>query len=238
MSTATYVQSRTVEALWWWSMSPIVFLLMCFCLLSPFHHASSSFLILLLFLLLQISLLRIPVLLRSRHRLLERFIIILLICFSFRPLPFLLPSGPVHRERINGDLKRVIWDCSLQSDSGHPFSSPLSKNSRNTVYKLRFANVLGRINGDLKRVIWDCSLQSDSEHPIFSPLSKNSRNTVYKLRWDPPSPIIQGIWRLQSISSILSPPVLLGTPLEGLSEPIMEFPAALGVFLTFSHSLL
>ena len=79
--------------------------------------------------------------------------------------------------------KRVIWDCSLQSDSGHPFSSPLSKNSRNTVYKLRFANVLGRINGDLKKVIWDCSLQSDSEHPIFSPLSKNSRNTVYKLRF-------------------------------------------------------
>ena len=87
------------------------------------------------------------------------------------------------QERINGDLKRVIWDCSLQSVSGHTFSSPLSKNSRNTVYKLRFANVLGRINGDLKRVIWDCSLQSDSEHPIFSPLSKNSRNTVYKLRF-------------------------------------------------------
>ena len=64
-----------------------------------------------------------------------------------------------------------------------PFSSPLSKNSRNPVYKLRFANVLGRINGDLKRVIWDCSLQSDSEHPIFSPLSKNSRSTVYKLRF-------------------------------------------------------
>ena len=53
------------------------------------------------------------------------------------------------REQINGDLKRVIWDCSLQSDSGHPFSSPLSNNSRNTVYKWRFANVLGRINGDL-----------------------------------------------------------------------------------------
>ena len=73
--------------------------------------------------------------------------------------------------------KRWFEDCSLQSDSGHPFSSPLSKNSRNTVYKLRLANVLGRINGDLKTVIWDCSLQSDSEHPIFSPLSKNSRNT-------------------------------------------------------------
>ena len=41
-------------------------------------------------------------------------------------------------------MKRVIWDCSLQSDSGHPFASPLSKNSRNTVYKLRFANVLGQ----------------------------------------------------------------------------------------------
>ena len=87
------------------------------------------------------------------------------------------------REQINGDLKKVIWDCSLQSDSGHPSSSPLSKNSRNTVFKLRFANVLGRINGDLKRVIWDCSLQSDSEHPIFSPLSENSRNTVFKLRF-------------------------------------------------------
>ena len=89
-----------------------------------------------------------------------------------------LPISPLlqTRERINGNVKRVIWDCSLQSDSGHPFSSPLSKNSRNTVYKLRFANVLGRIN--LKTVIWECSLQSDSEHPIFSPLSKNSRNTV------------------------------------------------------------
>ena len=65
-----------------------------------------------------------------------------------------ISTSPVFlRERINGDLKRVIRDCSLQSDSGHPFSSPLSKNSRNTVYKLRFANVLGRINGDLKRVI-------------------------------------------------------------------------------------
>ena len=64
-----------------------------------------------------------------------------------------------NREQINGDLKRVIWD-SLQSHSCHPFSSPLSKNSRNTVYKLRFANVLGRINGGLKKVIWDSSLQS------------------------------------------------------------------------------
>ena len=46
-----------------------------------------------------------------------------------------------NRERINGDLKRVIWDCSLQSDSEHPIFSPLSKNSRNTVYKLRFASL-------------------------------------------------------------------------------------------------
>ena len=64
--------------------------------------------------------------------------------------------------------KGVIRDCSLQSYSGHPFSSPLSKNSRNTVYKLRFANVLGRINGDLKRVIWDCSLQR-LWTPLFQP---------------------------------------------------------------------
>ena len=31
----------------------------------------------------------------------------------------------------------------MQSDSEHPIFTPLSKNSRNTVYKLRFANVLG-----------------------------------------------------------------------------------------------
>ena len=41
--------------------------------------------------------------------------------------------------------------------------------SRSTVYKLRFANVLGRIDGDLKKVIRDCSLQSDSEIPHFQP---------------------------------------------------------------------
>ena len=35
--------------------------------------------------------------------------------------------------------KRVICDCSLQSDSEHPIFSPLSSNSRNTVYKLWFA---------------------------------------------------------------------------------------------------
>ena len=47
---------------------------------------------------------------------------------------------------INGDLKKVIWDCSLQSDSEHPIFSPLSKHSRNTVYKLRFAS--------LRKVFW------------------------------------------------------------------------------------
>ena len=49
---------------------------------------------------------------------------------------------------IEGDLRLLpaerLWP---------PFSSPLSKNSRNTIYKLRFVNVLGRINGDLKTVI-------------------------------------------------------------------------------------
>ena len=113
------------------------------------------------------------------------------------------------QERINGDSKRVIWDCSLQSNSGHPFSSPLSTNSRNTVYKLRFANFLGRINGDLKKVIWDCSLQSDSEHPIFSPLSKNSRNTVYKLRFASlrvlPLPRIGVVMTMSKKTYILSP---------------------------------
>ena len=74
-----------------------------------------------------------------------------------------------------GDLKKGDLRLLPESDSGHPFSSPLSKNSRNTVYELRFANVLGRINGDLKTVIWDCSLQSDSEHPIFSPFSRTKK---------------------------------------------------------------
>ena len=65
-----------------------------------------------------------------------------------------------------------------------------------------------------------------------------SWNSPQEYGWDPPSPIIQGIWRLQSISRILSPPVRLGTLLffrsgsgEGLSELVMDFPAALGVFL-------
>ena len=47
------------------------------------------------------------------------------------------------------------------------------------------------------------------------------------------------LFQLQSISRILSPPVLLGRRLffqkwfrEGLSEPVMEFPAVLGVFLS------
>ena len=46
----------------------------------------------------------------------------------------------------NGDLKRVIWDCSLQSGSEHPIFSPLSKNSRNTVYKSRFASLRHKAN--------------------------------------------------------------------------------------------
>ena len=40
-----------------------------------------------------------------------------------------------------------------------------------------------------------------------------SWNSPWEYGWDAPNPIIQGIWRLQSISRILSPPVRLGTPL-------------------------
>ena len=40
-----------------------------------------------------------------------------------------------------------------QTPTLRKLTSPLSKNSQNTVYKLRFANVLGRINADLKRMI-------------------------------------------------------------------------------------
>ena len=54
--------------------------------------------------------------------------------------------------------------------AGHPFSSPLCKNSRNTVYKLRFANVLGRINGDLKRGDLRLFLAERLWTPHFQPL--------------------------------------------------------------------
>ena len=47
-----------------------------------------------------------------------------------------------------------------------------------------------------------------------------SCNSRQEYSWDPPSPVIQGIWRLQSISRILSPPVRLGAPL--FSEVVPE----------------
>ena len=59
-----------------------------------------------------------------------------------------------------------------------------------------------------------------------------SWNSPWEYGWDPPSPVIQGIWGFQSISRILSPPARLfrnGSG-EGLSEPVMEFPAVLGYF--------
>ena len=45
-----------------------------------------------------------------------------------------------------------------------------------------------------------------------------SWNSPQEYGWDPPSPIIQAIWSLQSISRILSPSVL-GTPLVSDAVP-------------------
>ena len=47
-----------------------------------------------------------------------------------------------------------------------------------------------------------------------------SWNSPREYSWDPPNPIIQGIWGFQSISRILSPPARLGTPL--FSEVVPE----------------
>ena len=47
-----------------------------------------------------------------------------------------------------------------------------------------------------------------------------SWNSSREYGWDPPRPIIQGIWGFQSISRIFSPPVRLGTPL--FSEVVPE----------------
>ena len=51
-----------------------------------------------------------------------------------------------------------------------------------------------------------------------------SWNSPREYGWDPPRPIIQGIWGFQSISRILSPSVQLG-------KLVMEFPAVLRAFL-------
>ena len=66
-----------------------------------------------------------------------------------------------------------------------------------------------------------------------------SWNSPREYGWDAPNPTIQGILRFQSISRILFPPCTAGDASffrsgsgEGLSEPVMELPAVLGVFLT------
>ena len=66
-----------------------------------------------------------------------------------------------------------------------------------------------------------------------------SWNSPREYGWDPPNPIIHGIWGFQRISRTLSPPVRLGTPLLSekwfrrgpLRAVVMEFPAVLGAFL-------
>ena len=73
----------------------------------------------------------------------------------------------------------------MESDSGHPFSSPLSKNSRNTVYKVRFANVLGRVDGDLKTAIFEtvpCRATPNTPFSALCPRILGTRFTNYGLR--------------------------------------------------------
>ena len=74
---------------------------------------------------------------------------------------------------------------------------------------------------------------SMTPHPIW----KGAVPSPWEYGWDPPNPMLQGIWGFQSISRIL-PISTAGDASffrsgsgEGLSELVMEFPGVLRVFL-------
>ena len=118
----------------------------------------------------------------------------------------------------NRTLRNRIRPVSDKSTSSRPVIDHSPSTAGTFPWKFR------KNSGKTPATLWELFLKSPREYG-----------------WDPPSPIIQRIWRLQSISRIISPPSTAGDASffrsgsgEGLSEPVMEFPAVLVVFLSES----